>query len=108
MDIALVGESCRHGEKQEIASGDEGIWQPAAATAGLEYSMAPNQRRATQVTQDHEREHREGYPSEITDHLGRLQFNTVSLPIIKGQSQDWIKALCRPKQTCGGILTTAG
>src|SRR4029453_10510872 len=103
MDIALVGESCRHGEKQEIASGDEGIWQPAAATAGLEYSMAPNQRRATQVTQDHEREHPEGNSSEITDHLGRLQFDTVALPIIKGQCQDRIKALLRPNHAGGAI-----
>ncbi len=59
--------------------------------------MAPNQRRATQVTQDHERQHCEGNPSEITDHLGRLQFDTVSLAIIKGQCQDRIKALFRPK-----------
>src|SRR6266446_982062 len=108
MDIALVSERCRHGKKQEIASGDKGVGQPAAATAGLEYSMAPKQRRATQIAQNHEREHREGNPSEITDHLGRRQLDTVSLAIIKGQCQDRTKALFRPKQTCGGILATAG
>src|SRR5207237_2456345 len=69
MDVALVRESCRHSEKQEIASGDEGVGQPAAATAGLEYSLAANQRRATQVAQDDERQHREGHPRESTDHL---------------------------------------
>jgi hypothetical protein len=108
MDIALVRESCRHGEKQEIASGDESVWQPAAATAGLEYGLAANQRRAPQVVQDHERQHHEGNLSKITDHLGRLQFDTVALAIIKGQRQDRIKALFRPKQAGSRILTTAG
>jgi hypothetical protein len=70
--------------------------------------MAPNQRRATQVAQDHEREYRKRHPGEITDRLGRLQFETVALAIIKGQGQDGIKASFRPKQAGGGILATAG